>query len=248
VTEIPEHLLQRSRERRAAIGGEEAPSEEAAPAGEAVEPAPAATPAPAAAEVEVPEPEPEPIRPEVAAALRRKKIPYWAMPVLAALPLWAYVYQATLEPAPSGELTPLDAGAEVYVSSACAGCHGAGGAGNASVPGFDDVLDVFPDFRDHLMWVRIGNEGWYGASGTEVYGATDKAGNGGKMPAHPQLTDQQLAEVVLYERVEFGGMEEEGEEYELLLQIAEGDLTFEEAGLGELSQAAGVDEANLVAG
>jgi hypothetical protein len=96
--------------------------------------------------------------------------------------------------------------------------------------------------------VRIGNEGWYGASGTEVYGATDKAGNGGKMPAHPQLTDQQLAEVVLYERVEFGGMEEEGEEYELLLQIAEGDLTFEEAGLGELSQAAGVDEANLVAG
>jgi hypothetical protein len=76
--------------------------------------------------------------------------------VLAALPLWAYVYQATLEPAPSGELTPLDAGGEVYVSSACAGCHGAGGAGSASVPGFEGVLDTWPDYRDHMMWVRIG--------------------------------------------------------------------------------------------
>ncbi len=40
VTEIPEHLLKRSKERRSAIGGGDAPAEEGAPAGE-VEAAPA---------------------------------------------------------------------------------------------------------------------------------------------------------------------------------------------------------------
>jgi mono/diheme cytochrome c family protein len=250
VTEIPEHLLKRSKERRAAIGGEEAPADDAGSASEAVEASPATTPAPvaAAAAVPVPEPEPEPIRPEVEAALRRKKIPYWAMPVLAFLPLWAYVYQATLEPAPSGELTPLEAGGEVYTSSACAGCHGSGGAGTASVPSFDDVLDVWPDFRDQMMWVRIGNSGWYDTTGSQVYGATDKPSNGGNMPAHPLLSDQELAEVVLYERVQFGGMAEEGDEYEMLLAIAEGAMTFEEAGLGEQAQSIGVQEGNLVVG
>jgi mono/diheme cytochrome c family protein len=250
VTEIPEHLLKRSKERRSAIGGGDAPADEAAPSGE-VETAPAAAPAvPAAAAAAVPEPAPvpEPMRPEVAAALSRRKIPYWALPVLAALPLWAYVYQATLEPAPSGELTPLEAGGAVYVSSACAGCHGAGGAGNASVPGFDGVQETWPDFRDHMMWVRIGNAGWYAASGDEVYGANAKPSNAGAMPAHPSLSDQELAEVVLYERVQFGGMEESGDEYEALLAIAEGTATFAEAGLGPLSEAIGLTEADLAPG
>jgi mono/diheme cytochrome c family protein len=252
VTEIPEHLLKRSKERRAAIGDADAGAEEpaAAPAGEAVEATPAAAPAPAAAAaiVEPEPPAPEPVRPEVEAALRRKKIPIWAMPVLAALPLWAYVYQATLEPAPTGELTPLEAGEAVYGSSGCASCHGASGGGTSTAPGFDGVLETWPDLRDHMMWVRVGNDGWFAASGEDVYGATAKASNGGKMPAFPLLTDQELAEVVLYERVEFGGMEESGEEYELLLSIAEGTTTFADAGLGELSAAAGIDEATLAPG
>ena len=42
------------------------------------------------------------------------------------------------------------------------------------------------------------------------------------MPAHPALDDEELALVVLYERVQFGGLEEDSEEYELLLAIAEG--------------------------
>ena len=136
MTEIPEHLLKRSKERRSAIGGGDSPAEEGAPAGE-VEAAPAAAPvAPVAAAAAVPEPAPvpEPVRPEVAAALSRRKIPYWAIPVLAALPLWAYVYQATLEPAPTGELTPLEAGRAVYVSAACQGCHQANGGGQRQRP------------------------------------------------------------------------------------------------------------------
>lgn len=251
MTEIPEHLLKRSKERRSAIGGGDASADDAPATGEAVEAAPSAAPvAPAAAVAAVPEPSkaPEPVRPEVAAALSRRKIPYWAMPVLAGLPLWAYVYQATLEPAPSGELTPVDAGGEIYVSSACAGCHQAGGGGSASVPALTEVLVDWPDFRDQMMWVRIGNQGWYEASGGDTYGANDTPSNQGIMPDHPNLTDQELAEVILYERVQFGGMEEAGEEYEMLLEIAEGTLTFEAAGLGELSTEIGVDEANLAPG
>ncbi len=249
MTEIPEHLLKRSKERRSAIGGGDAPADEGAPAGEAVEAAPAAAPVvPAAAAAAVPEPAPvpKPVRPEVAAALSRRKIPFWAMPVLAGLPLWAYVYQATLEPAPTGELTPLEAGAERYTG--CGSCHGATGGGGSGVPGFEDVLDVWPDYRDHMMWVRVGNADWLEAAGEEVYGATEKATENGTMPPHRSFTDAELAAVVLYERVEFGGMEEEGEDYETLLAIAEGEMTFAEAGLGELSEAAGIDETNLAPG
>jgi mono/diheme cytochrome c family protein len=250
VTEIPEHLLKRSKERRAAIGGEEAEAtSEGAPSTEVAE-TEATAPAPAAAAaVATPEPAPvpKPVRPEVAAALSRKKVPYWAMPVLAALPLWAYVYQATLEPAPTGELTPVEEGGEIYDRAACVGCHQAGGGGSSSAPSLEAVEATFPDFRDHLLWVRVGNAGWLAKSG-DTYGATDTPTNGGTMPDHPTLTDQELAQVVLYERVEFGGMQEEGEEYELLLALAEGATTFDEVGLGELSEALGFTLEDLKAG
>jgi mono/diheme cytochrome c family protein len=243
VTEIPEHLLKRSKERRAAIGGEEAPAADAAPASEAVEQAeaPAAAPAvPAAAAVEAAPPPPPPVRPEVAAALRRRKIPYWAMPVLAGLPLWAYVYQATLEPPPAGESNPVVLGEQVY--SGCAACHGAGGGGGTG-PELTGVVETWPDYRDHMMWVRLGSGGWP----ADTYGATDKAKAGG-MPPHAALTDQELAQVVLYERFAFGNIDPASEEYLALVEIAEGRSTFAEAGLGELAAAAGVDEADLETG
>jgi mono/diheme cytochrome c family protein len=249
VTEIPEHLLKRSKERRAAIGGEEAPADDAASAsepGEAVEAAPA-TPAPVAAAVAAtPEPVPvPPMRPEVQAAVRRKKIPIWAMPVLVALPLWAYVYQATLEPPPVTELTPVGEGGEIYVSSACVGCHQAGGGGTSSAPALTGVLETWPDYRDQMMWVRLGSKGW--SEFSDTYGATDKPVKTG-MPDHPNLDDEELAKVVLYERVQFGGLEEGSEEYLALLEVAEGTKTFEEVGLGDVSTAVGVTEDHLAAG
>jgi len=175
----------------------------------------------------------------------RKKIPVWAMPLLVALPLWAYVYQGTLEPAPSGELTPVEEGAGVYKSAGCVACHLGDGQGSASVPALTGVRETWPDYRDHMMWVRLGNNGWYEATGSRVYGAPGKSSNGGTMQGFGALTDQQLAQVVLYERVQFGGLEEGSEEYELLLAIAAGDMTFAEAGLGELATAGGVDPAVL---
>ena len=239
MTEIPEHLLKRSKERRAAIGGEEASTTEAPapPAAEASADAAPAVPAAAAAaapaEVERPAP-PAPVRPEVAAAQRRRKIPIWALPVLIGLPLWAYVYQGTLEPPPAGDDDPVALGEVLYAP--CAGCHGPSGAGVGTTPALTDVLETWPDYRDHMMWVRLGSTGWP----SDTYGATDNPVNGG-MPGFADLSDEELAQVVLYERVAFGGLEEGSEEYEALRQIAEGEMTFAEAGLGEESQQAGVD-------
>jgi mono/diheme cytochrome c family protein len=247
VTEIPEHLLKRSKERRAAIGGDDAPAGDdtaasAAPSGEADAPSPAVPPAAATAAAAVeatPEP-PKPVRPEVAAALKRRKIPFWAVPVLAGLPLWAYVYQGTLEPAPTGEETPYALGEVVY--GGCASCHGAAGGGGVG-PALDTVLEVWPDYRDHMMWIKLGDAGWP----ADTYGALGKA-KGVGMPGHPTLTDAELAQVALYERAAFGGLDPASEEYLALVKIAEGRMTFAEAGLGELSIAAGVDLADLEAG
>jgi mono/diheme cytochrome c family protein len=244
LTEIPEHLLKRSRERRAALGlGGDAPAD--APAGEA---APSAAPAPAAATpaprpaAPVPEPKPEPPKPDpyyIQAAKRRRKVPYWAMPVLAAMPLWGYVFVRTLEPPAAGETDPFVLGAEAY--SQCSSCHGASGEGGSG-PAFAEgaVVETWPDWRDHMMWVRVGSTGWP----TETYGALDREKEGG-MPEWA-LTDQELAQVVLHERTLAGEEIEEGnEDYADLLAIANGEMTFADAGLGPLSEAAGVPEDRL---
>jgi mono/diheme cytochrome c family protein len=250
VTEIPEHLLKRSKQRRAAIGGEDtaaagdtadagdaAAGQEAAPAEPAATPATTAAAAPPAETTPPPAPEPEPVRPEVAAYQNRRRIPYWAMPVLAFLPLWAYMYQATLEPPPAGETGPMAVGGEAY--NPCSACHGSGGGGGSG-PALDAVGEVFPDFRDHLMWVRVGSQGWPG----DTYGANDQP-KGGGMPPHNAgiLSAEDLAAVVLYERVQFGGITEEEEED--LVAVAEGEMTLTEVGVGELSEAAGLGEADL---
>lgn len=239
MTEIPEHLLKRSKERRSAIGGDDASSAEApAAATPATTEAPAPAPAAAATPAPVEEaPKPVPVRPEVAAAQRRKKIPFWAMPVLLGLPVWAYVYQGTLEPPPADASTPFSLGEGVY--GGCAACHGPGGGGGVG-PALDAVLEVFPDYRDHAMWVKLGSTGWP----ADTYGANGSPVNGG-MPAHESLTDAELAQVVLYERAAFGGLEEGSEEYLLLEEIAEGLTTFAEQGLGPESEEAGVDESAL---
>ena len=243
MTEIPDHLLKRSQERRSAIAGDAGSNDPAPPGGQALEAAAPRAPAtPVAAAVDVtPEP-PKPERPEVTAARRRRKIPIWAVPVLAALPLWAYVYQGTLEPPPAAENDPFVLGSELYTAEGCAGCHGANGGGGVG-PAFAGVRETWVDPLDQMMWIRLGSDGWPG----DTYGNTDKPKQGG-MPAYPKLSDQELAEVVLYERTEFGGLDPLSEEYALLVEIAEGITTFDAAGLGEVSTKAAVDESNLAAG
>ncbi len=209
MTEIPEHLLARSKARRSAIGGgggDDAPA--AAPAA-AAESAPAATPAaaaPAAASpAAAPAPKaPEPVAPWVQAAKSRQKIPFWAIPVLVGLLLWAPVYMLTLDPPTPKELGPLDSGAQVFSGKGCSGCHGGTGEGSGANPalvGDEGVAEVFTKPASQVAWVALGSAGFQ-AAGLDKYGDADITKPiGGGMPGWADsLSADELMDVVLHER------------------------------------------------
>ncbi len=191
-------------------GGDAAPAA-ATPATTASDaPAAAAAPTPAVAAAEVVPATPDPVPPWVEAAETRKKIPAWAVPVLALLPLWAVIYAVTLDTPTPTELGPLEAGAEVYAT--CAGCHGATGGGSGNNPaltGDEGVVAVFPRPADQVTWVALGTAG-YRAAGLDTYG-TDGAktvGSSGTMPPWlDSLSATELMDVVLHERVTLDGEE-----------------------------------------
>jgi mono/diheme cytochrome c family protein len=241
VTEIPEHLLKRSRERRAAVGqGDDAaaaaegssttpattpattsgttPATTAATPPAAVAPAArTAAPAPAAA----PPAKPEPVY--VQAAKQRKKIPFWAMATLSLMPIWAFMYVRAVTQPPEDVEGPLGMGAEIYNN--CASCHGAAGGGGVGYAfSGGAVLETFPHIEDQIRYVYYGTEG-YNAAGVDIYGNPDReggphiTGNMGVMPAFgPQLTQYEIISVVCHERYTLGGAdptaEEWAEEYE----------------------------------
>jgi mono/diheme cytochrome c family protein len=107
-----------------------------------------------------------------------------------------------------GEVTVdyLAMGAQLYEAWGCAGCHGAGGGGGSG-PAFTGgaLLETFPEGQcdQHTEWIRLGTPGWP----DPTYGANDKpVGGFGIMPGFgSNLTDDELAAVALYERVQFGG-------------------------------------------
>ena len=211
MTEVPEHLLQRSRERRAALGGESAPP--AAPSGGgdrgggepgAAVATTAAAPAPAVVEEVVP---PRPVPPEVQAALQRKKLPRWMPPVGVAALLWTFIYAGVLfNPGVTISDPVLLQGKEIFATQ-CSGCHGAGGEGGTGRPLAGQALLTFPNIADHLHWVHNGSP----AKGTP-YGDPNRPGgqhvsqdNWGAMPAFGQenggpLSADEILAVVRYER------------------------------------------------
>lgn len=230
VTEIPEHLLARSRERRAALGlggDEAAAATPATTAAAAPAPAAAATPVAAAAPPPPPEP-PKPDLPWVAAAKRRRKVPAFAQVMLAGLPLWALIFAFTNDVPTSDELTPLAEGAEVY--SSCATCHGAGGGGGVG-PALSDgtVIATFPDPAEQVRWVYLGSDGWKTEEGN-TYGAVNKAVAGG-MPSQTSLSGEELLTVVLHERTTLSGEEFDLEAWQPILEdpaLAEKQAEFQE--------------------
>jgi mono/diheme cytochrome c family protein len=228
VTEVPEHLLNRSRDRRAALGlgggdggdggdatpAAAAPADEPAP-GAAVEPATATAAAKQAAAVPAEAAEPEaPIPPYVQAALTRKKIPLWVMPVLIFIPVWAIIYLGGLSPASTGEPTQIELGGEIYAAQ-CATCHGASGGGGVGRPlSNGDLAATFPDLIGQLEFVYLGSadtgpEGTpYGDPNREGGGHTTYSYNGNAMPAFGEtLTPAELLAVVRYEREALSGIE-----------------------------------------
>jgi mono/diheme cytochrome c family protein len=265
VTEIPEHLLKRSRERRSATGkGDDdtaAKSETpaATPATKSETPAvvPASTgPAPRGAEptpAAAAPPPPDPVY--VAAAKQRKKIPFWAMATLSLMPIWGFMYVRALTESPEVSEGPLGVGAEIY--SSCASCHGAAGDGGVGYPlSGGEVLETFPQIEDQLRFVYYGTEG-YNAENVGIYGNPDREGGAhetgerGVMPAFGgQLEEAEIVAVVCHERYTIGGAdptsEEFAEEYEawcsgespIFEAIEAGEIaltTDEEEQLGEVA-------------
>ncbi len=235
MTEVPEHLLQRSREARArltgvplegAAGGESAAAPAAgAPAAAAVPAAPAVSapvPIPAGA---APEP-PKPVAGYVTAALTRRTVPVWVLPVLLFLPIWAFYYVGYLENPPASSEGLLAEGQAVYAQ--CASCHGGGGAGTGSGRQLNngEVLLTFPSLEagsgydgvaGHIAWVANGTNATEGGT----YGEPSRgrvpgdfgimAGFGGSLSA------EELIGVVHYERVVHGGLDSDAAAAELHL-------------------------------
>lgn len=216
MVEVPDHLLQRSRDRRRDLGAttgdepaaEVPPSETAAAPAVAQAQAPVAPSAPSLPELPdlepEPEPQPEPVKPWVQAALTRKKIPAWAVPVLIFLPFWAIIFAGTLE-SPERDTEIIALGREVYEGSGgCAGCHGAeggGGIGPALVDGA--VLNSFADWRSHVIWVVNGSP-----PAGQVYNDEGDISTAGMPSNGDKLTAREILAVVYFERVELGGAAE----------------------------------------
>ncbi len=237
VTEVPEHLLKRSRERRAALGlggGEEGGDQPAgeAPAAAAATPATTGEAAPAAPSGPPPRqpppappapPPPKPDPPYIAAAKARARIPWWVLATLSLMPIWAFMYVRALTEAPEVVAGPLGVGAEVYGN--CASCHGGtgqGGTGYAFTEG--EVLATFPHIEDQLRFVYFGT-GAYNTAGVEIYGNPDREGGphtvgalGAVMPgwganAGGDLTDEEILAVVCHERYDLGGADPASDEF-----------------------------------
>jgi mono/diheme cytochrome c family protein len=220
LTEIPEHLLKRSKERRAALGlpggesgGGDAGSGDSGAAASSdapATPAKAAAPAPAKVE-EKPPPPPKPKPEYIQAAEKRKRIPYWAMPVLVLLPVWALVYADGVTPPPSGD-EQLIAGEEIYPGT-CGTCHGpTGGGGTGPQLSDGEVLLTFPDPVAMMEWIHLGAEEWTGSTSATDYGDPNREGgphNTGEfsaiMPGFTDLTPEELAGVTRYVREELSG-------------------------------------------
>ena len=212
MTEVPEYLLERSRQRRAALGlpGGTAPSGDG---GGAPAPAPAAggsAPAPVAAEAA---PQPAAAATATAVAVEdpvvtvevesapRSGIPNWMMPVLLVLPFWAIVYMgAFAEPASTGGPRT---GPQIFASAGCGSCHGPTGGGGVGpkLSGGESKL-TFPNRDDMVKWITEGSS----SSRGQPYGDPNRPGGprppaSGGMPAFgTQLSPEEIQTVTDYVR------------------------------------------------
>ena len=212
MAEVPDYLLQRSRERRAALGaggagGGPTPSSGDAGAAEPEEAAPAPVAAPAEgaealAAAEAPAAVPAVIEqaPPPPLPASRTGIPGWMLPVLVALPFWAIIYMGAFGTVKGKE--EANPGPRLYATN-CAPCHGARGEGGVGpkLTGGEAKL-TFPNEADHIAWVDSGSAPKKG----QPYGDPARAGGqhiakSGGMPGFKgRLTDAQIQAIVTYER------------------------------------------------
>ena len=191
-----------------------------------------------------------PVPPYVTAALQRKTIPYWVMPVLLFLPIWAIYYVGYLERPPADPEGLLFEGGEVY-AEVCASCHGGTGSGGTGRQlNGGEVLLTFPSdaagydgLAGHIAWVANGSDQTEITEGPQ-YGDPARIGNdsprtvgsfGAAMGNFTEsLTVEELAAVVYYERVAHGDLEDETARHELEV-LEEFVHLNEEAGVSNLA-------------
>jgi mono/diheme cytochrome c family protein len=250
VTEIPEHLLKRSKAAKAKAEGAPSDSGDGAASTDATSTAVAKADAPAApakvAKAAVPDapPPPKPDIPVVAAYKQRKKIPVWAMMTLSLLPVWGLMYVRSLTATEKVVAGPIGDGTEVYAG--CASCHGTAGEGGVGRKFSDgEVMLTFPHIEDQLNLVYTGSKA-YSDEGVGPYGDASRGHlfyNNAWMPAQGEtaggaLTQAEILAVVCHVRYDLGGADrttpEYGEEYEkwcspeseIYLGLEDGTLTF----------------------
>jgi len=220
VTEIPEHLLRRSRERRAALSGDATATEQATAttteSPTSASPVLASSGAPetqagggggVAPRTPTVTQEPPPV-PKSRLGATRVKTPFWMLPLIVALPLWGIVYLGAFgSHQPVSPNNPVVLGAAIFVNN-CATCHGATGAGGVG-PQLNggEVLKEWPVLADHINWVHTGGAPYVGKT---IGGLNIPVPANNVMPAFGMdhggnLTNQQILDVVCYERVTFGG-------------------------------------------
>ena len=222
VTEIPEHLLARSEARREAIGQDRGdgarrrrgrrrrPRSRRPRRGGARRPPPLAGRA-----------RPRPRRAGAAAGAANRcrrgrgrpepasKIPWWAMPAVAGLAVWAVALRLHPRAADDRERL-LIVGATSSTRRRLRRCHGATGGGGVR-PGLHRrrVVETFPDFNDHIDMGRpLGGQR---PAPTATYGDTGRAGRAAhrrRCPAfgaeHADSPRSEIALVVRYEREVLG--------------------------------------------
>lgn len=223
MTEVPDYLIERSRERRRALTGEGGDGDggsSAAPAAATTAVAAAAAPVAAAAAAPAAIEPPKPDDPWVAAAKTRHKIPLWVLPVLFLMPFWGLVYYLLLGENEVEEVTALSSGALIYTQQGCAGCHGAGGGGGVGYQLSEgEVLLTFGSAADMIPWIAAGTEAW--GVGNPIGdpnrpGGAHLAGDRAVMPGFGQLSDADIFAVSRYVREQLSDEELTAEEIEEL--------------------------------
>jgi mono/diheme cytochrome c family protein len=171
--------------------------------------------------------------------MNRRRIPYWAMSVLALLPVWAVMYYNSVQVPPVND-DLLAEGEAVY--AACSSCHGSTGAGGTGAKlNEGEVLLTFPDPKAMMQWIHLGANEWTGATGPADYGDPDRPGGphntgtlGQAMPGF-ELSPEELAAVTRYVRETLSGGPDETEivtaelAQEAIDEADEGQLIYKNA-------------------
>lgn len=185
-----------------------AAAEPAQPAQESVALAPAAAAPPAVAAAA----EPPKVYAGVAAVGHAPRLPrlqgaglalpaYVLIPILAIGLLLSVVRISNEQSEAAGPSLP--GGAEY--AAQCAACHGPDGGGGVG-PALKDTHTVFPDPKEQFAWVKEVANTHSGPYGAENKGNAGKGSVPGAMPKFGgSLSDDQIWDVVIFERATFGG-------------------------------------------